>query len=112
MSSSVIVRFRPTGPWRFGPDSGARDRVESIFHSDAVFSAVSHAMARIGLLEGWLEATAQMESGVPAVRFSSLFPFQRETLFATPPRSIWPPPTSGKIRYKAARLAPLGVVES
>lgn len=112
MSSSFIVRLRPTGPWRFGPNSGGRDRVESICHSDALFSAVSHAMARLGLLERWLEATVQTKSGAPAVRFSSLFPFQRDTLFVTPPRSIWPPPATGKVRYKAAQLVPLAVVES
>jgi CRISPR/Cas system CSM-associated protein Csm4 (group 5 of RAMP superfamily) len=112
MPSSFIVRFRPTGPWRFGPDSGARDRVEPICHSDAVFSAVTNAMARLGMLEGWLAATTQAESGAPDVRFSSLYPFQRDTLLVAPPRSIWPPPPSAKVRYKAARLVPLAVVES
>lgn len=101
------VRFRPVGPWRFGPDSGARDRVDSICHSDTVFSAVTHAMDRLGWLNEWLEAAVQ-----PAVRFSSLFPFQRDTLFVSPPRNLWPPPPSGKIRYKAARLAPLAVIET
>src|SRR5207302_5796240 len=112
MSSSFIVRFRPTGPWRFGPDSGARDRVDAICHSDAVFSAVTNAMSRLGLLEDWLAATAQAESGAPAVRFSSLYPFQRDTLFVAPPRSLWPPTPSAKVRYKGARLAPVAVVES
>ena len=111
MALSSIVRLRPAGPWRFGPDSGARDRVDSICHSDAVFSAVTHAMARLGSLENWLEATAT-GSGTPAVRFSSLFPFQRETLLVCPPRSLWPPAASAKIRYKAARLAPFGLIQS
>lgn len=112
MPASFIVRFRPTGPWRFGPDSGARDRVESVCHSDAVFSAVTNAMDRLGMVGDWLGATAQAESGAPAVRFSSLFPFQRDTLFVPPPRSMWPPPASAKVRYKAARLTPLAAVES
>jgi len=64
-------------------------------------------MHRLGWLDEWLEATSQ-----PAVRFSSLFPFQRETLFVTPPRSLWPPPASGKIRYKAARLVSVAVIEA
>ena len=112
MDSMSIVRFRPDGPWRFGPDSGARDRVDSICHSDAVFSAVTHAMARLGSLEEWLAATAATGSGTPAVRFSSLHPFQRDTLFVTPPRSFWPPPASAKIRYKSAKLVPVALLQS
>lgn len=112
MPASFIVRFRPTGPWRFGPDSGARDRVEPICHSDAVFSAITNAMARLGSLEEWLSAITQTDSDVPPVRFSSLYPFQRETLFVVPPRSMWPPAASVKVRYKAARLVPMAVVES
>ncbi len=105
MPVSFIVRFRPTGPWRFGPDGGARDRVEPLCHSDSVFSAVTHAMAQLGTLEDWLSA-------MPAVRFSSLYPFQRDTLFVPPPRTLWPPPASVKVRYKAARFVPLAAVRS
>ncbi len=50
---SFAVRFRPMGPWRFGPDSGARDRVDLIYHSDALFSAVCSAMSQLGLAEEW-----------------------------------------------------------
>ena len=57
-ATSFAVRFRPMGPWRFGPDSGARDRVDLIYHSDAVFSAVCSAMSQLGLAEAWFEATA------------------------------------------------------
>src|SRR6202041_519625 len=53
---SFAVRFRPVGPWRFGPDSGARDRVDLIYHSDAVFSAVCSAMSQLGLAQEWLGA--------------------------------------------------------
>ena len=35
-------------------------------------------MARLGMLDEWLEATARASE--PAVRFSSCFPFQGETL--------------------------------
>ena len=108
---SFIVRFRPTGPWRFGPDSGARDRVDLVYHSDAVFSAVSAAMARLGMLDAWLDATARSEEA-PAVRFSSFYPFHGSSLLVIPPRTLWPPPDSAKVRYKAARFVPLSLVES
>ena len=107
-----IVRFRPTGPWRIGPGSGARDQVDSIFHSDAIYSAVTSAMSRLGMLDEWIEATAKSQSGVPGVRFSSLFPYNRDTLFVVPPKGIWPPPASTKVRYKAARFVPVSVVET
>ena len=109
---AFIVRFRPTGPWRFGPDSGARDRVDLIFHSDSLYAAVTHAMRRLDLFDDWLQATALHTNGGPAVRFSSLFPFQRDLLYVTPPRSMWPPPPSTRIRYKSARFVPLAVVQS
>jgi CRISPR type III-A-associated RAMP protein Csm4 len=108
---SFAVRFRPVGPWRFGPDSGARDRVDLIYHSDALFSAVCSAMSQLGLGEEWLQATATSASA-PAVRFSSFFPFIGETLLAVPPRSLWPPPESTKVRYKGAHFVPLPVIES
>ncbi|HLG99076.1 MAG TPA: type III-A CRISPR-associated RAMP protein Csm4 [Bryobacteraceae bacterium] len=110
-STSFAVRFRAMGPWRFGPDSGARDRVGFVYHSDAVFSAVCSAMLRLGLMEDWLRATATSEDA-PAVRFSSFFPYHGDTLLVIPPRSLWPPAESAKIRYKGARFVPLGVVES
>jgi CRISPR type III-A-associated RAMP protein Csm4 len=107
---SVLVRLRPTGPWRIGPDSGDRDRVERIYHSDALYSAVCGAMARLGTLDEWLDATAR--NGEPAVRFSSCFPFHQETLYVVPPQHIWPPAASSKVRWKGARFVPLPVVES
>lgn len=112
MPSSSIVRFRPTGPWRFGPGSGAREQVDRLLHSDAVYSAVSSAFARLGMLEDWLAATARSESGSAAVRFSSLFPYHKETLFVVPPRSVWPPPPSTKVRYQGARFVPWTVVDA
>src|SRR5690348_4311483 len=98
-SINYSVRFRAIGPWRFGPDSGARDRVGLVFHSDAVFSAVCSAMSRLGLLEDWLRATAQTDQE-PAARFSSFFPYHGDTLLVIPPRSLWPPAESPKIRYR------------
>jgi CRISPR-associated protein Csm4 len=109
-NTSFVVRFRPVGPWRFGPDSGARDRVDLIYHSDAVFSAVCSAMAQLGQAEEWLQATAGAQRAA-AVRFSSFYPFLKDTLLVVPPRSIWPPVDSSKIRYKSARFVPLSVIE-
>ena len=108
---SFAVRFRPVGPWRFGPDSGARDRVDLIYHSDAFYSAVCAAMSQLGLAEEWLQATAR-SADAPAVRFSSFFPFIGDTLLVVPPRSLWPPPESTKTRYKGAHFVPLSVIES
>ncbi|HXN48672.1 MAG TPA: hypothetical protein VN893_18620 [Bryobacteraceae bacterium] len=109
MNPAFVVRLRPTGPWRIGVDSGARDRVDRIFHSDALFSAVSQAMLRLGQLEEWLAATAGAV-GEPAVRLSSLFPFLDEIQFVPPPRSLWPPPPSPKVRWRNARFVPLSLV--
>jgi CRISPR type III-A-associated RAMP protein Csm4 len=111
MRLGILVRLRPTGPWRIGPDSGARDRVETIYHSDSMYSAVTAAMARLGRLEEWLAATAANPEG-SEVRFSSCYPFQRKTMFVVPPQSVWPPPASAKIRYKGARFVPLQLVAS
>jgi CRISPR type III-A-associated RAMP protein Csm4 len=99
------------GPWRFGPDSGARDRVDLIYHSDSLFSAVCSAMLQLGLAEEWFEATVG-SALAPAVRFSSCFPFAGDTLLVVPPRSSWPPPESTKIRYKGAHFVPLSVIEA
>jgi CRISPR-associated protein Csm4 len=85
--------------------------VDLICHSDTVFSAVCSAMSKLGLIEEWLAATAKSE-GPPAVRFSSLFPFHGDRLLIVPPRSIWPPAESTKVRYKGARFVPLPVVEA
>jgi CRISPR type III-A-associated RAMP protein Csm4 len=108
--SALLIKLRPTGPWRIGPDSGDRDRVDRIYHSDSLFSAVTGAMSRLGELDSWLDATAR--SAEPAVRFSSCFPFYGETLYVVPPRNVWPPPPSAKVRFKGARFVPLKVAET
>jgi len=111
MPAGLLIRLRPTGPWRIGPDSGDRDRVDRVFHSDSLYSACTSAMAQLGLLDEWLDATARAPIE-PAVRLGSLFPFLGDTLYVTPPRNLWPPPASSKIRWKAARFVPLSVVEA
>ncbi|MCU1257574.1 MAG: hypothetical protein JWO80_459 [Bryobacterales bacterium] len=110
MSLGFTVRLRPTGPWRIGPADGAKDRVDLFYRSDALYSAVTGAMRYLGALEEWLEATAASPNG-PAVRFSSCFPFIRETGLVTPPRTLWPPPASAKVRWKGARFVPLPLVK-
>lgn len=110
MSQGLIIKLRPTGPWRIGPDSGVRDRVDRVFHSDSLYSAVSSAMAQLGNLAEWLDATAR--AAEPAVRFGSCFPYQGETLLVAPPRNLWPPQASSKVRWKGARFVPLSVVET
>jgi CRISPR type III-A-associated RAMP protein Csm4 len=107
---AVLIRLRPTGPWRVGPDSGDRDRVDRVYHSDALYSAVCAAMAHLRVLDEWLDATAR--SAAPAVRFSSCFPFHQDTLYVVPPRHIWPPAASSKVRWKGARFVPFKVVET
>jgi CRISPR type III-A-associated RAMP protein Csm4 len=104
----ILVKFRPAGPWRFGPDDGARDRADVVGHSDLVYSAVCSALAQVGDLAAWLKDTA--EAPRSAVRFSSLFPFQGRVLFAPPPANLWPPP-SQRLRFKGARFAPLALLQ-
>jgi CRISPR type III-A-associated RAMP protein Csm4 len=112
VNPGLIVKLRPAGPWRSGPDSGARNRVDPIYHSDSLFAAVTAAMSTLGMRDAWLDATARQPEG-PAVRFSSCFPFQGETAFIVPPRSIWPPiagVSAARTRWKSARFIPLPLV--
>jgi CRISPR type III-A-associated RAMP protein Csm4 len=114
MNPGMVVKLRPTGPWRIGPDSGARNRVDAIYHSDSLYAALTSAMARMGALEEWLDATARSQA--PAVCFSSCFPFLDEIGFVVPPRSLWPPTSpalmSARVRWKSARFVPLGIVQA
>ncbi len=114
MNPGLVVKLRPAGPWRIGPDSGARNRVDYIYHSDSLYSAITSAMARLGSLEEWLDATARQSAA--AVCFSSCFPFLDEIGFVVPPRTIWPPTSpaslSARVRWKSARFVPLGIVQA
>ncbi len=120
MQPAMLIRLRPRGAWRSGPGEGGRNRVDSLFRSDRLYSAVTLAMRDLGFLEEWLDETARKPA--PGVIFSSLFPYQAETLFATPPSTLWPP-TAGsvttsspvfltKVRWKAARFVPVSLIES
>ena len=105
----LVVKLRPIGPWRLGSDTGARDGVDLVYHSDSLYSAVTGAIRLLGNLDEWLDATANNPDGA-AVRFSSLYPFHNEIGFVIPPRTVWPPQASTKVRWKGARFVPLGVV--
>jgi CRISPR type III-A-associated RAMP protein Csm4 len=113
MNPALLIKLRPTGPWRIGPDSGARNQVDAIYHSDTLYAAVTSAMLRLGLLPDWLRSTSG--DSTPAVCFSSCFPFLAEIAFVVPPRTIWPPSSpallSARVRWKSARFVPLGIVQ-
>ncbi len=111
MNPGCIIKIRPSGPWRIGPDTGERRRVDTIYHSDSLYSAVTSAMSSLGHLEKWLDATARNTSG-STVSFSSCYPFHGDTNFIVPPRNAWPPAASAKVRWKGAKFVPLKVVES
>ncbi|HLK67913.1 MAG TPA: hypothetical protein VKU19_30985 [Bryobacteraceae bacterium] len=115
MNPGLVIKLRPVGPWRIGPDSGARNRVDYIYHSDSLYSAVTAAMGRMGSLDAWLDATAR-RAQAPEVCFSSCFPFLDEIGFVVPPRTVWPPVgralVSARVRWKSARFVPLGVVQA
>ena len=113
MNPGLVVKLRPAGPWRIGSDTGARNRVDAVYHSDSLYSAVCSAMARLGTLEEWLDATAR--AAAPAVCFSSCFPYVEEFLCVVPPRTVWPPAgpgVSARVRWKSARFVPLEIVRS
>src|SRR3954447_7318067 len=114
MNPGLVIKLRPAGPWRIGPDSGARNRVDVVYHSDSLYSAVTSGMARMGMLAEWLDATAR--SSTPAVCFSSCFPFLEEVNFVVPPRTLWPPTSpalmSARVRWKSARFIPLTMVQA
>ncbi|HEX4167776.1 MAG TPA: hypothetical protein VHZ55_20115 [Bryobacteraceae bacterium] len=120
MQPALLIRLRPAGPWRYGPGDGALDRTDTLYRSDRLYSALSLAMRQLGALDEWLDATARAPH--PAATFSSLFPYQSETLFAVPPAVAWPPPPNqvrapnsiflAKIRWKTAHFVPLSVIES
>jgi CRISPR type III-A-associated RAMP protein Csm4 len=120
MQPAVLLRLRPLGPWRFGPGEGGQYQVDTLFRSDRLYSALTLATESLGFLEEWLDATARAQT--PAVVFSSLFPYQGDTLFAPPPATVWPPPLSSvtspnpvflsKMRWEAARFIPVTTIET
>ncbi len=112
MTPGLLIRLVPLGPWRAGPASGAGNQVDVLYHSDSLYSAVTHAMLQLGKMEVWLKATSLAAEEEPAVRFSSCFPWQGETTYVVPPRGIWPPPGLSKLPAAAVRFVPVSVVSS
>lgn len=121
MQPAVLVRLRPLGPWRNGSgQSSAAESVDSLFRSDRLYSALTLAFADLGFLDEWLNATARSEK--PVVRLGSLFPYQGDTLFATPPNTLWPPPPGlitspspiflSKLRWSQAQFVPMTLIQS
>ena len=107
MTDCLRIRLRPTGPWRIAPDTGERDRIGLLYHSDTLYSAICSAMLRLGWLEEWI---ADRDS--PPVRLSSLLPSFGETLFVPAPSGLWPPPTVGRLHARAARFLPQAVASA
>ena len=105
--------MRPISPWRTGPASGARERVDTLYHSDSLYSAITNTLRLLspdaGQFTEWLSATAGNPAG-SAVRFSSVFPLFTEHLLVAPPRTAWPPQASAKMRWKGARYVPLSII--
>lgn len=112
MNPALLVRIRPSTPWRLGPESGSMGEAEAVLHSDAVYSAVTLALAQLGWMDEWLAATAD-PLREPAARFTSAFPWQRNLLYVPPPKGLWPPEgASSKVRWKGARFVPSTLVGS
>lgn len=108
MALALLVRMTPAGPWRNGPHTGARDRVDPVCHSDTLYAALTAAMAELDAVEPWMEATARASK--PAVRLTSMFPFLRDDLYVPPPKTLWPPQVTGRLRASGARFVPARVV--
>src|SRR3954452_10719695 len=111
MTPALLVRMRPTSPWRTGPASGARERVDTLYHSDSLYSAVTNTLRLLGgtALSDWLTATAQNPAG-SAGCFSSVYPLFADNLLVAPPSTVWPPQASAKMRWKGARYVPVALV--
>ena len=108
MPLALLVRITPAGPWRNGPHTGSRDRVDPVCHSDTLFAALTGAIAELSDVDEWLDATVRASQ--PAVRLTSLFPFLRDDLYVPPPKTLWPPNVSGRLRASGARFVPARVV--
>jgi len=108
MPAGMIIRFRPSGPWRFGPSTGERSRTDLTGPSDLLYAAVGEALRWLG--EGSLWREAVREAPDPAFRLSSLFLYSGRSLFVPPPASLWPPPASNRLRWRAAQYVPVHLV--
>ena len=114
MNPGLVVKLRPAGPWRIGPDSGARNKVDAIYHSDSLYAAVTSAMARLGSLDDWLDATAR--SATPDGLFQLVLSVSgRDRLRASAADGVaaeFAASMGGRVRWKSARFVPLGIVQA
>ena len=104
---ALLVRWKPTAPWRIGDDSGSREMANGVLHSDTLYAAVCAAMLSLGWLDQWLEATARSIS--PAVAFTSAFPWQGDHLYFPAPLPLWPPRGAGR-RIRGSQFVPASVI--
>ena len=115
MNPGLVVKLRPAGPWRIGPDSGARNRVDVIYHSDSLYRAVTSAMSRMGSLDAWLDATARSADAGGVFQLVLSRSWTRSVSWFRRVR-VWPPTSpaamSARVRWKSARFIPLSMVES
>ena len=76
-----------------------------VYHSDALYSAVTHAMSALGWLEEWLDATARAADARRPLQFA--VSVHRRTRLITPPR-LMAAVGAGSLR-QGAKLVPLEV---
>ena len=108
-TKALLVRWKPTAPWRIGDDSGSREFSGGVLHSDTLYAAVCSAMLSFGWLPEWLDATAQ--ASVPAAVFTSAFPWHGDQLYFPAPVPLWPPKGAGR-RVRSATFIPSGVLKN
>jgi CRISPR type III-A-associated RAMP protein Csm4 len=82
--------------------------VDRVFHSDQLYAATCSAMAQLGWVEPWLDATARAAGG-SHVRISSLFPWQGNLLLAPAPANLWPAPAN-RLRTSGAVFIPTSLI--
>ena len=104
---AIVVRWKPTAPWRIGDDSGSRESSGGVLHSDTLYAAVCSAMNALGWLEEWLDATARSET--PAAVLTSAFPWQGDQYYFPAPTPLWPPVAASPVIGKADGVPKPGI---
>ena len=115
MNPGLVVKLRPTGPWRIGPDSGARNRVDVIYHSDSLYSAVTsrHGAAGVARRVAGRHRAQRLARRCASAR---VFRFWRRWASSFRRARVWPPSSpallAARVRWKSARFVPLVMVQS
>ena len=116
MNPGLVVKLRPAGPWRIGPDSGARNRVD-VDLSQRFAVLRGHRRPCRGWARstnGWMPPRAARSArrcaSAPAFRFwtRSASSCRRAPSGRPPRRALM----SARVRWKSARFVPLGVVQA